>query len=287
MAGIVWLASYPKSGNTWIRVFLTNYVRNADAPADINKLDGGPIAADRRMFDDAAGVEASELSLADVVALRADVFRDFARTSPRTTFVKIHDAYRRPGEPSLIPADVSLGAVYIVRNPLDVAVSFANHEGLTLDDSVDRLCQSVTVARSVHRLRLQLEQTLLTWSEHVISWTEQSEVPCTTVRYEDLLADAEQTFRVVLAEARLPIEPERLRRAIAFSSFDTVSRQEATAGFREKPLNSTAFFRRGRSGDWRDALTSSQVARIVDAHHDVMKRFGYLPGTSVAVGEPG
>ena len=63
---IFWLASYPKSGNTWMRILLTNYMRNADEPADINRLDGGPIASARQVFDDNVGVEASVLKRAGI-----------------------------------------------------------------------------------------------------------------------------------------------------------------------------------------------------------------------------
>ena len=68
---IIWLASYPKSGNTWMRTFLTNYWRDAAEPVDINSLEGGPIASARRVFDDAVGVEASDLTPAEIERLRA------------------------------------------------------------------------------------------------------------------------------------------------------------------------------------------------------------------------
>lgn len=277
MAGIVWLASYPKSGNTWVRVFLTNYQRNTDVPADINALDGGPIAADRRLFDDVAGVEAADLSPAAVAAARPAVFRLLADASTQTQFLKIHDAYRAPGGVPVIPADATRAVVYVVRNPLDVAVSFANHEGLALEESVARLCQDVTVARSVGRLRLQLEQRLLTWGQHALSWVDQTDVPCCVVRYEDLLQTPDTAFRRILDAVGLPVEADRLARAIAFSSFDRLRGQEARAGFRERPASSPVFFREGRSGGWRGRLDEEQVSRIIAANHDVMSRFSYLP----------
>src|SRR6185369_1295236 len=79
MAEIFWLASYPKSGNTWMRILLNNYRRNAPEPADINKLEGGPIASARVWFDEWVGIEASALDDALIERLRPGVYRCMAR----------------------------------------------------------------------------------------------------------------------------------------------------------------------------------------------------------------
>ncbi len=73
---IVWLASYPKSGNTWMRAFLSNYLADGDKPVDINSLDtGGPIASARTIFDEAVGVEASDLTQDEIERYRPRVYR--------------------------------------------------------------------------------------------------------------------------------------------------------------------------------------------------------------------
>src|SRR4030067_3299012 len=140
---IIWLASYPKSGNTWMRVLLTNYLRNGNTPADINKLDGGPIASVRKGFDEWAGIEASALNDAVVERLRPDVYRGMAGESPDTIYMKVHDAWRRTdrGEP-LFPADVTAGVVYIIRNPLDIVTSATHHWGTGMKKAVENLCDT-------------------------------------------------------------------------------------------------------------------------------------------------
>lgn len=124
MGKIIWLASYPKSGNTWMRVLLTNYLRNSDTPADINNLDGGPIASARVWFDEWAGIEASALNDTVTERLRPDVCRGMARESTNTLFMKAHDAWSCTdrGEP-LFPADVTAGVIYILRNPFTWCVT--------------------------------------------------------------------------------------------------------------------------------------------------------------------
>ena len=110
MGKIIWLASYPKSGNTWVRVLLTNYLRNGEAPADINRLDGGPIASARLWFDEWAGIEASALDDKIIERLRPDVYRCMAIESTETLYMKAHDAWYRTdrGEP-LFPPDITGG----------------------------------------------------------------------------------------------------------------------------------------------------------------------------------
>ena len=75
---------------------------------------------------------------------------------------------------------------------------------------------------------------------------------------------------------QLPDEPSRLEKAIRFSDFKTLSKQESEAGFREKPRHAKNFFMHGKSGGWREKLTLEQINRIVVDHNNVMQRFGYL-----------
>jgi aryl sulfotransferase len=275
---IVWLASYPKSGNTWMRTLLTNYLRDADAPADINHLDGGPIASARVWFDEWVGVEASALDDATIARLRPAVYRCLLREAQQTLFMKAHDAWRSTdsGE-SLFPSDVTAGVVYLLRNPLDVAVSAAHHYGISLQESVERLCDpEFALGRSLGSTSDQLRQQLGAWSGHVRSWVDESGLPIVVIRYEDLRADTENLFAEIVRFCGLPYNPDRVRKAVAFSDFRELQRQEREAGFRERPaLASAPFFRQGAAGAGRQTLTQAQVQLILETHGETMQRFGY------------
>ena len=93
MNGIIWLASYPKSGNTWFRGFLTNLLRDADTPASINELERTPIASARGVFDNNMGFEASDMTADEIDRLRPELYIHLAENAKEPLFMKIHDAY--------------------------------------------------------------------------------------------------------------------------------------------------------------------------------------------------
>lgn len=276
MSGIVWLASYPKSGNTWLRVLLTNYVTDAKEPADINRLIGAPGASARECFDEWAGVEGSALDENVVDRLRPQVYRCVARDTDETLFVKVHDAWVRldTGEP-MFPEDVTLGVVYIIRNPLDLAASCAHHWGTSITAAVERLCDGGG-SPTGRNLTGQLRQRLGSWDEHVRSWVDGSGLPLHVVRYEDLSVDPCGFFGGVVKFCGLDYDEDLIKKAVAFSSFRELRRQEASAGFQERsPAAQGGFFRRGETGSWHDELPVYLAERLTAAHHDTMQRFGY------------
>lgn len=278
MNKIIWLASYPKSGNTWMRTFLTNYWRDADEPVDINSLQGGPIASARRVFDDAVGVEASDLTPEEIERLRPYVYEQIAENSEETLFLKVHDAYIYTVEGiPMLSKKATKGVLYLIRNPLDVVVSFAHHSARPVEKMIPKMAdEDFAFVNNPNRLHNQLVQKLLTWGGHALSWVDEPDLDVQVVRYEDMQANPEDTFNRVVKFCGLDFDLERLRKAIRFSSFDTLRAQEQEHGFGEKMPKSESFFRKGKTGSWREKLTDEQAAQIVSDHADVMKRFGYL-----------
>jgi hypothetical protein len=276
---LVWLASYPKSGNTWTRLFLSQFLGNPDAPVDLNSIDlGGSISSSRPAFDEVVGLPSSDLTDDEVDELRPDVYRAWAEHGSGTSFVKVHDANLTvAGGRRLFPASATGCAVHLVRNPLDVAVSLAFHQGhVDYDRTVGQLNDRGRVIAG--NRRTQLRQTLLDWSAHARSWTDERAFPVGTFRYESLVADPVGEFARLVAFLGLDGADDRSRveMAVAATRFDRLQTAEAENGFRERHHRQARFFRSGRPGDWRNALSPSQVASIVDAHAEVMRTFGYL-----------
>jgi aryl sulfotransferase len=267
---IIWIASYPKSGNTWMRVFLDNLSKFGDDRADINKLGIDNFDA-RYLFDSLTGWESSELSLDEINRLRTCAQDSL---DPNSFFLyKVHEAFVHPlsGLP-LISAKASFGAVYIVRNPLDVAVSFANHLGR----GIDRAIRLMSLKGAHLGMVAQVPQPMGTWSSHVNSWVDAPDVKVHVIRYEDMLADPVRTFTSVCHFTGLSEDDDAIARAIENSRFEALQEQEQKNGFRETFTQGRSFFRKGKAGTWREVLTPAQVDRIIKSHHDTMKRFGYI-----------
>lgn len=277
MSGIYWLASYPKSGNTWFRTFLHNLRNDSERPADINDLDSDPIASARSWLDEVLGFDTAELAADEVERLRPMVYR-WAAQAAEPGYHKTHDAYTLTGEGLPLMGGAAVrGAVYLLRNPLDVAPSAAHHWNCSIDEAIDRMADPQTaLSRATRRLYTQVRQRLLSWSGHVRSWTEAPGLELLVLRYEDLLTEPEVHFGTAARFLRLPDDPARIARAVRHSRFEELSRQEADGHFRERPAKTARFFRSGRSGSWRDTLSAAQVRRIVQDHGALMQRHGYL-----------
>ena len=276
---IDWLASYPKSGNTWLRILLANYFAETDDPYDFNMpgVTRGS-AASRWVFDEFLGISSSDLSLSETRAMRPQVYKLMAQRNFAPIWLKTHDRQQRVGDGGwLFPAAVSGSAIYIIRNPLDVAVSNAFHDGHTdMARAVNKLCdQNATIGQGSSD---QFPQLLGDWSGHVQSWVDQGQIRVLVVRYEDMLADTAAVLTTVIRFARPDIEVERHRvtRAVRNSRIEALQLSEDRTGFREAPRTSGRFFRKGEAGDWRNHLSAAQALQIRVAHLAVMSRFGYV-----------
>ena len=282
---ITWLASYPRSGNTWVRAFLSAWRSGAEA-VDLDALEGLGTAGSRPMLDPLLGLPTSQLPEPEVQALRPALYRELSRRAG-PCLVKVHDAFERlpSGEP-LFPAEATGAAVYLVRNPLDVAPSLQRFLGLPgLREAVDFLgSPRADLAGKADRAVPQVRQHMGTWSEHVGSWTGQGGFPVCVLRYEDLVERPEEGFARLLEALGEEPEPGRLRRALRACRLEALSSAERERGFRENP-GPAPFFGPGRVGLGRALLGPDLVDEVVAAHGEVMARFGYLSPAEESVRE--
>jgi hypothetical protein len=274
MGQLLWIASYPKSGNTWVRAFLHNYIRRPEAPYDINRLTdltAADINAPRYHRYDPR--PASQYSIADVQRMRPKVHRDLTKLDSTLVFVKTHNARLRVAGVPLITTEVTAGAIYIVRDPRDVAVSYSYHRGSSIDETIAFMADPEAAIGGTDS---KVYEKFSSWSEHVHSWTSRPDPNIRFLRYEDMIRSPGSAFGPLLTWLGENPPPDRLERAIRFSSFDELHGQEQAKGFKERVAESTApFFGTGRPGHWREVLTPAQQARIERDHGTMMHRIGY------------
>ncbi|MHA1528163.1 MAG: sulfotransferase domain-containing protein [Alphaproteobacteria bacterium] len=281
---IVWLASYPKSGNTWTRIFLANYLFGRTTPMPINEIHrlgiGDSIEKMYRMAarGSAAAIGGGRFDIADYrqsLALRGRVLGGIVNNDADVNFVKTHNHRAKAFGLGLIPPALTRSAIYILRNPLDMVLSYARQYGHTAEfaaAAIGRADNSIAGANGT------VTQYLGSWSGHVKSWARCREFPVLVLRYEDMQADAVGVFTRVLKHIGVPPDPERVARAVRFSSFDELRRQEEASDFVERSPNTERFFHSGRSGQWRDELAPAAAERICKDHGRVMREYGYLDG---------
>jgi hypothetical protein len=274
MGALIWLASYPKSGNTWTRAFLHNLLKNPDKPADINQLNQFCLGEDRaelyRQFTDRP---LTELTPAEVSAIRPKVHELLTHSFPDSVFVKTHNYFGEWEGHPMVNMDVTAGAIYLVRNPLDVAVSYSHHFGRTLDETVEEMG---SMAIGTPTTDVAVRQVYSSWSMNVKSWTEQNVPNIHVARYEDMVNQPLKTFGAMARFLGLNPPRERLQKAIRFSSFKVLQNQEREHGFVERTVASK-FFREGKIGQWKKRLSQQQIEKIVADHREQMERFGYVP----------
>ena len=275
MSKIIWLASYPKSGNTWMRAFLHNLLRDPDESYDINKI--GDFSTSDSSIDwymHQTSRPWQEWTPLEVMRMKRGAQLQICAWRRDDTFVKTHNASTYfLGYPLIYP-DLTAGAIYIVRNPLDVCISVTHHYGCDIDQAIEVMGDDTTGSRTNDKIVMEVHKS---WSTHVDSWTGQQRPGLAVLRYEDMLKNPVKTFGGLAKFMGLNPPRERLLRAIERSSFKALREQEEKKGFKERSPHAQRFFREGRSGQWRDMLTPAQVDKIVERNKEQMQRFGYWP----------
>lgn len=273
---IVWMSSFPKSGNTWFRCFLSALF---EGKIDINKIQTDGIFSSRPVLDQILDIDGRLLDEAEVKTRMATIYDHHAGFSESLMWVKVHDAYvldqrKKP----IFPKSVTHKVIYLVRNPLDVVASYANHNACTIDHAIKMMCLKMGyLAKQPNGLNInnQLPQLMFSWAGHVNSWLDQKELDVILVRYEDMKKDGLKTFSRALKKMGFKISEKLVQEAIDMAAFDKLKKAEAKDGFKEKNAKSSTFFRKGKSGGWVNELTREQAQTIIDNFGETMKRLKY------------
>ncbi len=275
MGGIVWLASYPKSGNTWVRAFVHNLIFKAEESYNINQINLLTVGdSSKEWYEEFLTKPHEDCSVGETAGARPRAHAKIAGLTDGLIFVKTHNALITHGGTPMITPELTAGAIYIIRNPLDVVVSMSHYFEIDIDSAIQIMNESFQPRPSGEKVVYQMWGS---WSENVASWTRKLDRSLFVMRYEDLLANPTVPFAALVEFLYLRPTRRELERAIENSSFDKLRSQEVESGFVEMPYVSGTFFRKGLAGQWKQVLTKDQVRAVVNAHYEQMSRFGYLP----------
>lgn len=277
MKNLVWLASYPRSGNTWFRFFLSSLMSEKGNEHGTYRPDFNLHANSRAMFDELIGINSSDLTLKEINNLKPNVFKLLSQRSKDRIFIKTHEQFHinANGYPVFPPRD-TMGCLYFVRNPLDVVVSNAFYFSQSFDETITMFNNPLqSLHPSTNNMLPVLEEKLGSWSDHATSWIH-SGLNVHVMRYEDMIDNPGEAFGKALSFLHLSYPDKKILEAVSAASFENLKKSEINDGFREKLQSCSSFFRSGKSGDWKTALTNKQAKLIVDTHEQVMKKLGYL-----------
>jgi len=273
----VWLSSFPKSGNTWFRSFLSALMYGE---VDINQLNSDGHFSSIPTYSLMHDIDCRMLTSDEMFVQIPHSLRAYCEKVKTLQFFKVHDAYRHniEGKP-IFPKDVTHKVFYLVRNPLDVAASYANHLSTTIDNAIIQMNNPkgslVPMADAGHHHTTQLYQLMYDWSGHVKSWLDQKELDVHVIRYEDMKKDSLQTFSKAMESLGCQFTQEQIKAAIDLTAFEKLKQQEEEKGFRERAKVDGTFFRKGKVGGWKEELTIAQIQNIKEVHGEVMERLGY------------
>lgn len=270
---LIWLSSYPKSGNTWLRCFFSALLY--EEKLDLNNLEFDEVFANQALFSLLVKKNIADFDEYQLEIERRKVLDFYLKTKPSPYLLKIHDKYTLSSSDNLpvFHTNRATAIIYIVRNPFDVTTSFSRYLGVSVDEIIDRyVCKTGATIFMNHRF----PRPIGTWQEHLLSWKDQTEIPVVFVRYEDLKINPYQNFKKILSFLALDFTEDKIREAIKKSDFNTLKQIESREGFRERLLADVPFFHSAEIDKGAKELSSTQKQKIKDQNQDAMKIFGYL-----------
>ena len=262
-------------------MLLASYLNNGN-PVSINALPRVLTSQDTKdaVYLRLSPLPLNELTFTDTLFLRdAALFHMVAETNSSLVFMKTHSANVEIDGFHLIRPQITRNAVYMIRDPRDVAVSFALHAGLPIDEVIDMMGTDKAIGHNTFGFAQTTFDYLSSWSKHVKSWLNGSH-EVAVVRYESLMSDPVRIFSGLVEFLGSDGKPDqdKIRRCVENCSFGRLRAEEDAKGFIEKSPKADKFFRRGKVGGWIDVLTPAQSRRIEDDHGEVMEKFGYIGG---------
>lgn len=268
--GITWIASYPKSGSTWLRSLIEAYYRNGIV--DINRMT--EVQSDARLgfYQNVLPAPVDTASPVTQAMVRpAALIHQIAAARALPVFVKTHNANMRVRDCyPLIPDELTTRSIYLVRDPRDVVPSYAKHMGKDLDGAI----RSLLSPESRLTTKSFAQSFLGRWDTHYLSWKQKKPL---LIRYEDLWDNPVRQLMRLLKFCDVDATVERVEAAVAACSLGKMRSVEQTTGFIEGSPNAPAFFGQGGSAS-RSELSEDQEMRLVSEFNDTMHELGYLPG---------
>ena len=289
-----YLASYPRSGNTWCRLFIyelfkskffglnayeeNSCFRGSQDHNDFFKIQS--MISSRQCIDDQLGFESSDLLLNELDTYRPKTELNKINGIKNFNVLKVHDAFISPlnGGNPVMPIKDCKGVIYLVRNPIDIVASLSKFYEWDVQKTIEFLIDiNAGLCNSSQSCSNFVRQYMGSWAFHVKSWTTQEKLPIIVVRYEDLVKSPHKYFFQIAEFLKLSSNENEINNAIRKTTFETLKNNQLKyQAFIEKPKSCKEFFWKGLLGEGEKIINTFQRDKIIDSLGDVMEFYSYI-----------
>ena len=272
---IIWLASYPKSGNTWLRSFLTNYLNKRTSNFDFSLLDQIR-RFPRKEFYDPLKVNYNKFS--EIVKNWINV-QEFINLKNEFTYLKTHNAMCTINNYPFTNSKNTIGFIYLVRDPRDVVLSYSKFLNTSIAYTFNIMKNNFITPIDLSK-NSPAEVMMGSWAENYRSWRDYNSVKKLIIKYEDLILNPYENFFKIISYLNkingLPIDDEMIKKSIENVSFEKLQNLEKKDGFVDSKSKNDIFFRKGKSGNWKTELDKKIASQIEQAFKEEMIELNYL-----------
>ena len=277
---IIWIASYPKSGNTWVRSIISSYFFSKTGDFDFSLLKNISLYPGPKYFKNVIDKPG------DVSLFWEHSQKNIIQNQKRT-FLKTHNALVALNNRSFTTAKTTLGAIYIIRDPRNILSSLKNHYGFKDYNETFEFMKNKK--KYIWDIRKKNDysgfQFLGSWSDHYKSWTKIPKFKTLLIKYEDLQKDCYSTshkiikFILTLDTQNIELDEKKLFRSIETTKFDVLKKKEIDYGFEESiKVNDVnrSFFFLGPENNWKKSLPKEILSKVENEFKDDLNHFNYL-----------
>lgn len=277
---IIWIASYPKSGNTWLRSIITSLLYTTDGIFDFKLIKKIKQFPTRNQFQDFTKNfnDINEISKFWLLA------QDKINLTKEIKFFKTHNLNCAVNKNSFTNKSHTLGTIYVVRDPRNLVNSIKNHYNKGNDEEAKNFLISKKILSRVPKDNEADIATLLgSWSDHYNFWTKRNS-NLLLIKYEDLILDTKKELERIIIYLKkfmtVEINPEKIKNILSTTSFDHLKNLENKGLFNENVYdskkNKIRFFNKGPSNDWTKVLDKKIQDDIEKIFYKEMKELGYI-----------
>ena len=278
---IIWLSSYPKSGNTFLRSILGTYFFSQDGNCTFEHIYKIGQFPSLNHFRD-MNIDVNDI---DQTMANYPKVQNYLNTKNKSIkLFKTHSAFfKRSNGVSFCNFESSLGAIYIVRDPRNVVTSYAHHYSITVDEAFNQISDKELFLKKTN---LHPDVFISSWSLNYLSW-KNANIPLLLIKYEDLVKNTKQklievfNFFQTLGMNKSMYDDKKLDNVIKSTQFSKMQKLEKEIGFAESVVDKKTnkkipFFNLGPSNNWNNTLDSNLTNKIEKVFSKEMEELGYL-----------